>query len=147
MKAVPRDGNLKMLSHVMKHWHSSSAPIWLKSTFLCKATCGAMWRTITWSHQFKCSKLYRRFVLFFFHLNRRKLALICLVGRRKRRRKRTTMRTTSTRVDLGGGEGIVICHELLSGRISRYFSPHADKIKGTHIFFLSSIFKRSNFRL
>lgn len=96
-------------------------------------------------HQFKCSKLNRRFMLVFLHLNRRKLALICPV-RRKRRRKRTMMKMTSTRADLGDGEGFVTRRYLPSSRISRYFSAHADKISSKELtffffFFLSSIFK------
>lgn len=53
-----------------------------------------------------------------------------------------TMKMTSTRADLGDGEGIAIRHYLLSSRTSRYFSPHM-QIKSTQEnshFFLSSIF-------
>lgn len=57
------------------------------------------------------------------------------------------MKRTSTRADLGDGEGFVIRRYLPSSRISRYFSAHADKINSKELtfFFFFSFPVFSNF--
>lgn len=61
------------------------------------------------------------------------------------------MKMTNTRADPGDDEGIVICHDLLFSRISRFFleDKQADEINTTKLtfFFFSSIVELSNFRL